>query len=104
MGGRFPPAAATIPGRACKLVRSRELSRGPVRAHGRQGNGVGDRRRGMESYGNFEGAALNELVAQLVEQRPFKAWVLGSSPSELTISAAANPTSLERTFRLLFCA
>ena len=27
---------------------------------------------------------MNELVAQLVEQRPFKAWVLGSSPSELT--------------------
>jgi hypothetical protein len=27
---------------------------------------------------------LHELVAQLVEQRPFKAWVLGSSPSELT--------------------
>ncbi len=27
----------------------------------------------------------HELVAQLVEQRPFKAWVLGSSPSELTI-------------------
>src|SRR6266567_6473155 len=26
----------------------------------------------------------DELVAQLVEQRPFKAWVLGSSPSELT--------------------
>jgi hypothetical protein len=25
-----------------------------------------------------------ELVAQLVEQRPFKAWVLGSNPSELT--------------------
>ena len=38
------------------------------------------------SYGSFEEAALNELVAQLVEQRPFKAWVLGSSPSELTIS------------------
>ena len=34
---------------------------------------------------NLESAALNELVAQLVEQRPFKAWVLGSSPSELTI-------------------
>ena len=33
---------------------------------------------------SFERAALNELVAQLVEQRPFKAWVLGSSPSELT--------------------
>ncbi len=25
-----------------------------------------------------------ELVAQQVEQRPFKAWVLGSNPSELT--------------------
>jgi hypothetical protein len=35
-------------------------------------------------YGSFELAALNELVAQLVEQRPFKAWVLGSIPSELT--------------------
>ena len=35
--------------------------------------------------GSFEEAAWNELVAQLVEQRPFKAWVLGSSPSELTI-------------------
>ena len=28
--------------------------------------------------------SICELVAQLVEQRPFKAWVLGSSPSELT--------------------
>ena len=34
---------------------------------------------------NLESAALNELVAQLVEHRPFKALVLGSSPSELTI-------------------
>ena len=34
---------------------------------------------------NLESAALNELVAQVVEQRPFKAWVLGSNPSELTI-------------------
>ena len=33
---------------------------------------------------SLESAALNELVAQLVEQRPFKAWVLGSIPSELT--------------------
>ena len=33
----------------------------------------------------LESAALNELVAQVVEQRPFKAWVLGSNPSELTI-------------------
>ena len=33
---------------------------------------------------NLEEAALFELVAQLVEQRPFKAWVLGSIPSELT--------------------
>ena len=38
--------------------------------------------------GSFEGAALYELVAQLVEQRPFKAWVLGSIPSELTTLAA----------------
>ena len=29
---------------------------------------------------------LRELVAQLVEHRPFKALVLGSSPSELTTS------------------
>ena len=33
---------------------------------------------------NLKEAALIELVAQLVEQRPFKAWVLGSIPSELT--------------------
>jgi hypothetical protein len=26
----------------------------------------------------------NDSVAQLVEQRPFKAWVLGSSPSGIT--------------------
>ena len=38
---------------------------------------------------SLELAALNELVAQLVEQRPFKAWVLGSSPSELTTLPAA---------------
>jgi hypothetical protein len=35
-----------------------------------------------------------ELVAQLVEQRPFKAWVLGSSPSELTTLLAAAPRLL----------
>ena len=34
--------------------------------------------------GILNGAALIELVAQLVEHRPFKALVLGSSPSELT--------------------
>ena len=39
--------------------------------------------------GSLDKAVLNELVAQLVEQRPFKAWVLGSSPSELTILPAA---------------
>jgi hypothetical protein len=33
---------------------------------------------------NLEQAVLQELVAQLVEQRPFKAWVVGSSPTELT--------------------
>ena len=34
---------------------------------------------------SFERAALNELVAQLVEQRPFKAWVVRSNRTELTI-------------------
>ena len=29
-------------------------------------------------------SGLNELVAQVVEQRTFNAWVLGSNPSELT--------------------
>ena len=43
--------------------------------------GIGQERGGC---GNFEEAAFYEFVAQLVEQRPFKAWVLGSSPSELT--------------------
>jgi hypothetical protein len=33
---------------------------------------------------------LWELVAQLVEQRTFNAWVLGSIPSELTTPQAAN--------------
>ena len=28
-------------------------------------------------------------VAQLVEQRPFKAWVAGSNPAALTIPASA---------------
>ena len=34
--------------------------------------------------------ALQELVAQLVEQRTFNAWVLGSNPSELTTPQAAH--------------
>ena len=38
--------------------------------------------------GSLEEAAINELVAQLVEQRPFKAWVVGSIPTELTPQAA----------------
>jgi hypothetical protein len=33
---------------------------------------------------SLEIAALNELVAQLVEQRPFKAWVVRSNRTELT--------------------
>ena len=37
---------------------------------------------------SLELAALNELVAQLVEQRPFKAWVVRSNRTELTISNA----------------
>ena len=38
--------------------------------------------------GSLKEAALSELVAQLVEQRPFKAWVVGSIPTELTTRAA----------------
>ena len=47
----------------------------------------------LPAYASFELAALNELVAQLVEQRPFKAWVLGSNPSELTTRPGRNPTN-----------
>jgi hypothetical protein len=38
--------------------------------------------------GSLKEAVLNELVTQLVEQRPFKAWVVGSIPTELTTQAA----------------
>ena len=41
-------------------------------------------RAGNSCCDSLKEAALIELVAQLVEQRPFKAWVLGSIPSELT--------------------
>jgi hypothetical protein len=51
------------------------------------------------SYGSFEEAALNELVAQLVEQRPFKAWVLGSSPSELTTPSGRNVPNTPHSLR-----
>ncbi len=44
------------------------------------------------------GEEARELVAQLVEQRTFNAWVLGSSPSELTTSRIA----LHSTFPPLF--
>ena len=37
---------------------------------------------------------LWEHVAQLVEQRTFNAWVLGSIPSELTTPQAANPSRI----------
>ncbi len=37
---------------------------------------------------------MNELVAQQVEQRPFKAWVLGSNPSELTTPPGRGPFQL----------
>ena len=43
--------------------------------------------------GSLKIAALSELVAQLVEQRPFKAWVLGSIPSELTTPGRRAPVS-----------
>ena len=41
----------------------------------------------------------NELVAQLVEQRPFKAWVLGSIPSELTTSPGHTSLPFRRRFQ-----
>ena len=41
------------------------------------------RKRGLIKN-NIFAANFNDLVAQLVEQRPFKAWVLGSSPSQVT--------------------
>jgi hypothetical protein len=47
-------------------------------------------KRQFRPCGTLNRAALNELVAQSVEQRPFKAWVLGSNPSELTISSRIN--------------
>src|SRR5580658_7354959 len=53
----------------------------------------------------FDSAALYELVAQLVEQRPFKAWVLGSSPSELTTPARPRPhfQAFQAPLRLFGC-
>src|SRR5579862_1946614 len=39
---------------------------------------------GKWSYVSFEDSGLSELVAQLVEQRPFKAWVVRSNRTELT--------------------
>jgi hypothetical protein len=38
--------------------------------------------------------AFQELVAQLVEQRTFNAWVSGSIPDELTTPLAANPLQI----------
>ena len=68
-----------------KVVHQRNLSASPFagRACERQ----------ARACVSFEEAALNELVAQLVEQRPFKAWVVRSSRTELTIlfdGSAAN--------------
>ena len=45
-----------------------------------------------------------ELVAQLVEQRPFKAWVLGSIPSELTILARIPPGNSPAPITVESCA
>ncbi len=50
-----------------------------------QSSGRGARKRQYSSCVSLEIAALNELVAQLVEQRPFKAWVVRSNRTELTI-------------------
>ena len=40
---------------------------------------------------SLDSAALNELVAQLVEQRPFKAWVVRSNRTELTTPGRGCP-------------
>jgi hypothetical protein len=50
-----------------------------------------DAKRQNRPCDNLELAVLNELVAQVVEQRPFKAWVLGSNPSELTMPIRPRP-------------
>jgi hypothetical protein len=47
----------------------------------------------MEIYaGSSRATARYDLVAQLVEQRPFKAWVLGSNPSGITTMAISELT------------
>ena len=46
---------------------------------------LNERLAGKQKWFSLPDCAGREPVAQLVEQRPFKAWVLGSSPSGLTI-------------------
>ena len=71
--------------------------------------GTDGARRGNSCCGSLEQAASDELVAQLVEQRPFKAWVVGSNPTELTTQAAnsltMNSTSVawQQVFRVRKC-
>ena len=55
-------------------------------------------RRSNLCCGSLESAALNELVAQLVEQRPFKAWVVRSSRTELTTSFESRGRYRARNF------
>lgn len=53
---------------------------------------------------NLVEAVLEELVAQLVEHRPFKALVLGSSPSELTtFFRPQNPSKIESSYSAEAC-
>ena len=55
---------------------------------GAAGQSIGRKARSCATF--VLGRPCQELVAQLVEQRTFNAWVLGSIPSELTTPQAAN--------------
>ncbi len=58
----------------------------------RTNGGIGKIARSCATF--VTGRPCQELVAQLVEQRTFNAWVLGSIPSELTTPQATNPLNL----------
>ena len=45
---------------------------------------------------------LLDLVAQLVEQRPFKAWVVGSSPTGIT-ACEANAATIAQLVEQRIC-
>ena len=45
---------------------------------------------------------ISDLVAQLVEQRPFKAWVVGSSPTGIT-ACEANAATIAQLVEQRIC-